>query len=71
MSDLNVMIRRRHPGTPSDDPAGLEPIPVPDCSVCVALTVERREARAAGDKRTIVEVNREIRAHPHRKTRKR
>ncbi|MBH1933304.1 hypothetical protein I5Q34_03200 [Streptomyces sp. AV19] len=42
-----------------------EPEPVPGCDVCVALVVQRTEARRAGDLSRAVDCNVELRQHPH------
>ncbi|MFF4604637.1 hypothetical protein ACFY12_18150 [Streptomyces sp. NPDC001339] len=44
-----------------------EPEPVDGCDVCAALVRQRTEARAIGDKTTVVDCNVELSRHPHAK----
>lgn len=56
-------------GSIATDDRNAWPVPAPECKVCAALVVERDEAHGAGDRRTVAQVNTELRNHPHRKRR--
>lgn len=56
------------PQAPAPWGPDLEPTPVEGCDVCAALVGQREQARRSIGALSVRECNRELRAHPHRRS---